>query len=239
MSQNILAFVLQRFAIMFPAFLVVFTARGFFRALVAKKMGDDTACREGYMTLNPLVHVDVIALSFLLFVALLISALLDGQIDTWLIYNVLIFMGIRWSHTTYFEQRNFKRLKLGMTVSLLAGSFGCFFLSLLVLYIMKYLPYTILPPNVSISLLSICSAMVSMGVWFGVLHLLPIPPLDGGRILQFLLPYSKQKSLEWLESYSLFVLLGLFFLPGVSHIFRAIIGGVCFFVHFGLAKLVF
>ena len=239
MPHNILAYVIQRFAITFPAFLAVFTFRGFFKAWVAKKMGDDTAYRDGYMTLNPMAHVDVIALSFLLFIALLISGLLDGKVDTWLVYNVLIFMGIRWSYSTGFEPRNFRRLKLGMSLSLLAGPLGCFLLALIGLYLMNYLPYSSMPPNISVSLVGVLSAIVNAGVWFGVFHLLPFPPLDGGRLLQFLLPYSRQKTLTWLESYSLPILLCLFFLPGISHIFRVFVGGICFLVHAGLMKLVF
>lgn len=239
MKHTLVSFVIQRFAVVFPAFLAVFTFRGFARAFVAKRMGDDTAHREGFLSFNPMAHVDVIMLTLLLFISLAISGLLEGRVCSSFIYNVLIFMGLRWAHRVPFEPRNFKRLKLGTILTILAGPLGCFFLALLFLYIGHYLPYGLMSDSVAISLLSVCREVIQAGVWFGVFHLLPIPPLDGGRLLQFLLPPTKQAVLSWLEMYSIFVLIGLLVLPGVSEVFGTAMWMICRGVQMVLLKLVF
>ena len=55
MQQEFLS-LLSDIAILFPVFILVFTFRGFFKALVAKLMGDDTPRQEGFLTLNPIAH---------------------------------------------------------------------------------------------------------------------------------------------------------------------------------------
>ncbi|MBU1007567.1 site-2 protease family protein [Candidatus Dependentiae bacterium] len=239
MKHTIMSFVIQRFAVVFPAFLVVFTVRGFARAFVARRMGDDTAYHEGFLSLNPIVHVDVVMLSFLLFVSLLISGIFEGRVYSSLVYNILIFMGIRWSYRVPIETRNFKRFKLGTILTTIAGPLGCFSLVLVFLYIARYLPYHLMSDGVVISLVSICRETIRSGLWFGVFHLLPIPPLDGGRLLQFMLPPSKQAILSWLETYFIFILIGLLVLPGVSDVFGAAMWSVCHGVYGLLSKFVF
>ena len=218
MNQDFLILI-RDVAILFPAFLAVFTFRGFARAMVAKWMGDRTAVDSGFATLNPLAHVDVTGLSIILLVVFVLGALLGGQIPRSMLLILLIFMGVRWAYTVPFEASNFRNHKWGAVMTILASPLGCFALSFLFLYVQKYLPLAHLSGEITTSLLSIVEAGTDLAIYFGVLELLPIPPFDGGQLLRVLLPYSKQGIVSWLEEHSLYIMLGLFFVPVVSDFF--------------------
>ena len=224
MLSNSMMHAIRDIAVLFPAFLLVFTFRGFSRAIVARWMGDNTAYHEGFVTLNPLAHVDIFGLSLVLLFVYLLGLLLGGHAPRSMLYILLIFMGVRWTYPVPFEPRNFKKLKRGAVLTILAGSLGCFLLVYLFLYLHKYIPYNRMALGAALTLKSICDTVIMLSAYFGVLALVPIPPFDGGKLLQFVLPYSKQGIVTWLEEYSLFILLGLFLLPVVSDIFFGTIG---------------
>jgi len=69
---------LSSIATIFPAFIIVFTFRGFARAAVALWMGDSTAQRDGFLTLNPLAHVNVVGLSLILLAVIVLGGLFGG-----------------------------------------------------------------------------------------------------------------------------------------------------------------
>jgi Peptidase family M50. len=210
---------LRDIAILFPAFLIVFTFHGFARAIVARWMGDNTAYQEGYVSLNPLMHVDIMSMTVVLLIVFLVGGLFAGALPRSMLYILLLFMGVRWTYSIPFEVRNFKSVRRGMILTTLAGPLSCFVLTFLFLYVQKYLFLIAMPFGVAKSLQGICAAVVVLGAYFGVLGLLPIPPFDGGRLLQFILPYSKQGIVHWLEEYSFFILLALFLVPGISDLF--------------------
>jgi len=217
---------LRDVAILFPAILFVFTFRGFAKALVAKLMGDRTAEREGFLTLNPVAHVDVLGFSVVLLVIFLLSLFLGGRLITSVtreVWFLLLLVGVRLSHSVPFEPRNFKSFKLGSILTLLSGSIGCFLGAFLFMYIIAYLPVKLFSISAYKSLIEIFVYTVHLFVFFGVLTLTPVPPFDGGRLLQLLLPSSKQRFVSFLEEYSLFIILALFFLPIVSDFYFAII----------------
>ena len=230
---------LSQIAIVFPAFLAVFTFRGFFRAFVAKWMGDDTAYQEGFVSLNPLAHVDVAGLSIILLVMFVLGGLLVGVLDRRMLYIFIVFLGVRWAYPVPFEPRNFRNYKQGAILTILAGPIGCFLVALIFMYVHRFLPFRSMSIGVAKSLIEITSTTTMLGVYFGVLAFLPVPPFDGGRLLQFALPYLKQGIVTWLETYSFFIVLALFVLPGVSDAFFGFINSVSFVVVTLLSKLVF
>ncbi len=210
---------LQELVILFPAFVLVFTARGFFKTLTANLMGDDTAKRSGFLTFNPLVHIDLFGLLIVLFVLFFLGGIFFGALPRAFLFILLILAGARWAIPVPIEEQNFRNYKLGVILTTLAGSVGNFFVALIFLYILSYFPFALFPQYVFISLIEIFNAIIDMSIFFGVLNLIPIPPFDGGRLLQFILPVFLHNVISWLEEYSLYILLALFFLPGVSNIF--------------------
>ena len=78
MTNNIVD-VIRDLAGLFPVLLLVFTFRGFFRALVAKWMGDDTAYEAGFVSLNPFVHVNVFVVMVTLLMLFVFGIYLDFE----------------------------------------------------------------------------------------------------------------------------------------------------------------
>ena len=210
---------LRDVSILFPAFLAVFTFRGVARSFVAKLMGDDTSYQSGFLTLNPLAHVDIMGLSLILAVVFFLGSVFPGELHRSALIILLIFMGVKWTRTVPFDVRNFKNIKSGAVLTMLASSIGSIFLAFIVLYLQKYLPVGLIPIGAYKTFISIFNMVIDISVFFCVLDLLPIPPFDGAKVLQFLLPYSKQGIITWLEQNSFIIVFVLFFVPIVSDIF--------------------
>jgi len=218
MSHHLMAS-LRDVSILFPSFLAVFTFRGFAKSLVAKIMGDDTSSKNGFLTLNPLAHVDIIGLSIILALVFFLGSMFPGEMHRSVLIILLIFMGVKWTKTVPFDVRKFKNIKSGTILTMLASSIGSIFVALIFLYLQKYLPVNAISIGAYKTFISIFSMIIDVSVFFCVLDLLPIPPFDGAKVLQFLLPYSKQGIITWLEQNSFIIVFVLFFVPIVSDIF--------------------
>lgn len=238
MLMNQITDLLSKIAILFPAFLIVFTMRGFCRALSAKLMGDNTAQREGFLTLNPMAHIDFWGVLITLFFIFVIGSFLPDIFTTTFLLILLILLGVRWTNPAPIDESNFKNYKTSVIVTTLSAPFANFFLALFFLYTIKYFPFSLFPHYVFITLIEMFNAIIELTIFFGVLDLLPIPPFDGGRLLQFILPSSAHGTLEWLEENSIYILLILFCLPGISDIFFGLIFLLSVLIKKGLLFLV-
>jgi Zn-dependent protease len=151
----------------------------------------------------------------------------------------LVLLGVRWTNPVIINENNFKNYTLGVIFTTISGALGSFFLALVFLYIFKYFPVQIFPNYVFLTFSEIFGATIELAVFFGVLDLIPIPPFDGGRLLEFVLPRSWHNVITWLHDYSIYILLALFILPGVSDIFFSFIYLLSFFIKRILFFLVF
>jgi Zn-dependent protease len=230
---------LSKIAVLFPAFVIVFTIRGFAKALSAKLMGDDTAQNEGFLTLNPVAHLDFWGILITLIFIFIIGALLPEIFTSSFLIILLILLGVRWTIPAPIDEGRFKNYKAGVIVTTLSAPMGNFFLALIFLYLLKYFPFTLFPAYVFLTLVEMFNAIIELTIFFGVLDLLPIPPFDGGRLLQFILPESMHNAIEWLENNSIYILLILFCLPGVNNVFFGLVSLLGFLVKRGLLFLVF
>ena len=237
MSTQLLSLI-RDIAILFPTFLIVFTFRGFFKALVAKMCGDNTAQASGFLTLNPLAHIDVFGLLAWIVILYFIGGILFGGMPQGIMLLFLVAMGIRWTYMPPFDERNFRYVKTGIILTILAGPFGNFLLTLLFLYVSNYFPYTSFAPHIARGCQQLFSSIIQVALWFGVLDLIPIPPFDAGSLLEFILPVSQHHLIRWLEEHSMFIFLALFFLPGISNVFFSFLSIIRAFVANGLLMLV-
>ncbi|MFH1832055.1 MAG: site-2 protease family protein [bacterium] len=238
MSNFALA-LLNKIALLFPAFLCVFTFRGFFQAFIALIMGDKTARQDGYMSLNPLIHVDIFGVSITMAIFFVLGLAFEGIIPYGMLLLLLLALGIRWTYPIPIEETNFKRYRLGGILTAFSGSIGSLFLAFIFLCIMRLLSLFTLPEYAFLSITKLLSATVDLAIWFCVLDLIPLPPFDGGRALRYIIPYSKQYIVDWLEEYSFYIMIALFFLPGVSNIFWAILYALQFIIEKALISIVF
>lgn len=210
---------LREIAVLFPVFLLVFTFRGFIQALVANLMGDSTAKEEGFLTLNPLAHVELFGLTAMIVIFFSFSSLLGDTIPRSILFILLIILGVRWVYPVPIEENNFKNYRLGGVLTALSGFIGTLILALISVITIRVLLITQIPRYALVSLLEILRTIVDVALFFGILNLIPLPPFDGGKLLRYVLPLSQQHIVNWLEEYALFILLGVFFLPGISDFF--------------------
>ena len=163
-----------------PAVLIAITFHEFAHAFAADKLGDDTARRQGRLNLNPLSHIDPI-----------------GMV-------MLIFAGFGWGKPVEINPRNFNRnIKMPVAEAIVAAAGPIMNFTLAIIFcviyvaIMKFAPMFIFTQigGIVIILLRVC---ISINIGLGIFNLIPLPPLDGSKILAAFLPYSAK---DWLEKY--------------------------------------
>ena len=170
--------------------------------LAALALGDPTAKSMHRLSLNPLRHIDPLGL-VMMFVA-----------------------GFGWAKSVPVDPRYFKKPKQGMAVTALAGPASNFLLALLAMGISKaiylYAPYTTAWDTVFTFCLY---TLAPLSVGLGLFNLIPIPPLDGSKVLGAFLPDRAYFTLMRYERYGMLVLLALSFLGvGDGFISRTILG---------------
>ncbi len=147
-----------------PALLISLSAHEFAHGYAAYKMGDNTAKYEGRLTLNPMAHLD--------------------PIGTF----CLLFFHFGWANPVPINPMYFKNKRLGIIVVSLAGPLMNFVIAL-ISTIVRAIAYKFMPMGILLNFVSIILEMcVVMNIGLMVFNLIPIPPLDGSKILGELLP---------------------------------------------------
>ena len=159
--------------------------------LVAFMNGDPTAYREGRLTLNPLPHIDIFG-SIILPVALFLSG-------TGMMFG--------WAKPVPFDPRNFHNRRLGIFTVGIAGPATNVLLALLFAAFFRFL-------NVADSLKTIFFYGASINLALAVFNMVPIPPLDGSRVLIVFLPRAARKVYAAIERWGILVII-LFAYTGV------------------------
>ena len=201
------------FLLSVPIIILVMSVHEYAHGVVAKKLGDPTAESLGRLTLNPFKHIDIIG--FLMF----------------------LIIGIGYAKPVPINSRYFKKPKRDMALVGAAGPISNVLMALLFGFLMKlfYLLLPFLPMNETSVvaygyLVQILYYGIAYNVIFAIFNLIPIPPLDGSRILYAFLP---SKALLWFQRYEQYFfwgLLGVFLIFNILNI--NIIGGVAsFFVN--------
>ena len=175
----------------------------------ALALGDDTARRAGRLSLNPLAHVDTFG------TIILPGILLIGQLLT--IGRVGFMFG--WAKPVPVAAWKFRDPRRAMMIVAAAGPAMNFLLAWLTALIVRLLPS--LTPALDQIVVLFAESFILYNLVLGLFNLLPIPPLDGGRIVVGLLPEQAARSWARLEKFGIvLVLLVVFLLPrAMSDIF--------------------
>lgn len=152
-------------------------------ALAAWLLGDDTAKRQGRLSLNPLAHFDLM-----------------GTL-------CMVFAGVGWAKPVGTDPRNFKNPKCGMALTALAGPAANMLLAYLAMVLWKVLYYWAPVTDAFLYLAMFLQYMVLMNVSLAVFNFIPVPPLDGSRILLVVLPRRIYFGLMRYERYIMVALL--------------------------------
>ncbi len=178
---------IETFLALVPIVLASLTLHELAHAYVAWRLGDPTAKQEGRLTLNPLVHVDPFgALMFGL------TALLAG-------------LPFGWARPVPVNPGYFRRAKEGMAIVAAAGPAMNFALAVLCLAAVRHFELSGLAFEVA-------EKAYIVNVVLGLFNLIPVPPLDGSRIVGAVMDNATYARWTRLDEVGMIAVFGLFFL---------------------------
>jgi Zn-dependent protease len=204
---------LDVFLLLAPCVLVSLALHELAHAYTAWKLGDPTAKDEGRLTFNPLKHLD--PLGTLMFA---ITALAANT-------------PFGWAKPVPVQPRFFRRPKEGMALVAAAGPITNFVLALIAFVILRHTDISGLARDVAFY-------AYLVNVVLGVFNLIPIPPLDGSRIVGIFMNDATYRQWARLDAYGMVAVLALFIIfrdqfsellgsafDGVTRVMDAIVGG--------------
>jgi len=185
---------------------------------VAKLCGDKTAWMLGRLTLNPIKHIDPVG-------TILVPGLMLAT--TGFVFG--------WAKPVPVISRNLRNPKRDMALVAIAGPLANFLMALgWVIFIRLALFINMVEYSMPMIYVGIAGIMIN--IVLGLLNLLPIPPLDGSRIVSWLLPVQWDSYYQYIERYGFFILIALMMTDVLGDILGAPIGYVKAF-YFSIAGL--
>jgi Zn-dependent protease len=179
--------------------LIAFTIHELAHAVTADNLGDPTPRRMGRITLNPLAHLDPF-----------------GTI-------LLLIAGFGWAKPVLINPMNLRgNPRTAMAIVAAAGPISNVIMAALAGVFIRF-GFVDFPPTSSGEILPSLSFLVFEFIWINLIlaffNLIPIPPLDGSKILFAILPIELAYRLRPLEQYGFLLLMGVVFLaPGVLNV---------------------
>ena len=162
-----------------PGLIIALAIHEYSHARMAVAMGDETPKYTGRLTLNPIAHIDPIGL-IMLFVA-----------------------RFGWAKPVMINSDNFRNRRQGEVLTALAGPAANFVTAFVFLFLTALVLRLGLP--VSQGLIIVFQLIVIYNVNFGIFNLIPIPPLDGSRVITAFLPTEWEYKLAGYERYSFLI----------------------------------
>lgn len=175
-----------------PAILIALTFHEYAHGQVADWLGDSTPNYQGRLTLNPLPHID------------------------WIGFFALMFFHFGWAKPVQVNPNNFKNVsvKTGMMLVSIAGPLMNILLAFVAMITLRLLSFNpelgTYSGNLS-ALIQMLIPLVQINIILAVFNLIPVPPLDGSKILAGLLPDKGTRFIYSLEQYGPILLLLLIF----------------------------
>ena len=156
----------------------------------AVKLGDPTPKYQGRLSLNPFAHIDYLGAA------------------------CILFFGFGWAKPVQINSNNFKSPKKGMAITAIAGPISNLLVALIALLLMNAASLIFSGVNLTAQfyIYYFFYYIAQINIYLAVFNLIPIPPLDGSRLLSALLPYKQYYTLMRYEKYFFIALIGLLWL---------------------------
>lgn len=182
---QVIIYILSAFAVIF----LTLPVHEFSHAFTAVKLGDETPRWQGRLTLNPFAHID------------------------WIGASCILLFGFGWARPVQINQRYFKNPKRDMAITAVAGpvsNLALAFICFLFFNVMQVVFYRF-ELTIIYYLAFFFLYIAQINVYLAVFNLIPIPPLDGSRLLSALLPYKLYYTIMRYERYMFWGLLVLLY----------------------------
>ncbi len=186
----------KRAVLLFVPLILSLSVHEFAHAWSAYKLGDDTAARAGRLSLNPFVHADLVGT----------------------IIFPLLGVPFGWAKPVPVDPRRFRpgvRMGTGMAITASAGPVANIILAVLVTTVFsllaRFAPQVLQAEN---GIHELLATAIFLNVNLALFNLIPIPPLDGSRIVDGFMPFRFRPQWERLMAFSPFLLIAVFLFAG-------------------------
>lgn len=196
--EQFLVYPIEQIPFVFVALMIAFTIHEFSHAYFAYKFGDPTAKDLGRVSLNPRVHLDVL-----------------GTI-------LILIAGFGWAKPVPVDRSRFKNPRMMGVIVSAAGPLSNLVIAFIGLFIYYYLFFTLgLDPSESSGIDAVnvfLNILIGLNTILFIFNLIPLPPLDGYRIVEDLAPMPLRYKMMQNEQWGLFVFLLIVFIPPLSRV---------------------
>ena len=198
---------IQKIVIYAPPIIFAITVHEAAHGYAARHFGDMTAYKAGRITLNPLKHIDLFGTILLPALTILLGGILFG-----------------WAKPVPVDFSRLRNPKKDMLWVAAAGPASNFLMAIFWVFVLKLSMGA--PEAISFPLVAMGKAGISINIVLMVLNLLPLPPLDGGRIAVSLLPMPYALKFAQIERYGFIILIALMFSGVLNKILDPFINAV-------------
>lgn len=165
--------------------LICITLHELSHGYVAYRLGDTTAKERGRLTLNPLKHIDIAG------------------------FIMMLVFHFGWAKPVPVNMYRFKNPKRGMAITALAGPVSNFLITLVFLFLYGAMYIPLYRSGVGIFVLNILALTAYCSLGLGIFNMLPVPPLDGSKVLAAIIPDEAYYKLMRYERYGMILLIVL------------------------------